>query len=285
MTRTHTFREGDILLAFKALSLFPGISAPGRKIGAALIDHYNTKTGRCDPGMTRLANLTGYSRRTVIRAIEDLTEVEPKLFLKDRYGGGNDANSYTPNFPLFRDFVAEWTESKKARKAAGKSEDSARKERAEKIEAAKQGATDKKTSDEPVTGGGDEIVTGSGDEAVTQSNPINIILSTSADSEPLSEPSAQAETPQGLWNEGDRHQPSAPTVQRLMRMAPLQERSHGDVGRRQAEKRITAFINDMGSEAWTLCTAEAFEAAVIADMASRGAGRRVLSEQIGRIAA
>ena len=285
MTQTHTFREGDILFAYKTLALFPGLTAPGRKIGAALIDHYNTKTGRCDPGMGRLASLTGYSRRTAVRPIEDLTKGEPKLFLKDRYGGENDANSYTPNFPFYRVFVAEWTDNKKARKKADKSEDAARKERAAMIEAARQDEADKEGGDEAVTGGGDEIVTRGSDEAVTQTIPINIIQSTSADSEPLSSPSAQAETPEGLGNGGDLHRPSAPTIQRLMRVAPLQERDHADVSRRQAEKRITAFINDMGGEAWTLCTAEAFEAAVIADMASRGAGRRVLSEQIGRIAA
>ena len=37
-----------------------------------IASHENTKTGRCNPSLTRIANITGYTRRGVIKAVNSL---------------------------------------------------------------------------------------------------------------------------------------------------------------------------------------------------------------------
>jgi DNA modification methylase len=56
----------DTLLAIKSISLVPDLNTNDRRVGAALIDHYNRHTGQCDPGIHRLTMLLNISRRTVI---------------------------------------------------------------------------------------------------------------------------------------------------------------------------------------------------------------------------
>jgi hypothetical protein len=38
----------DTLLAVKALAVAPDLKATDRRVGAALIEHFNRKTGQCD---------------------------------------------------------------------------------------------------------------------------------------------------------------------------------------------------------------------------------------------
>lgn len=44
----------DIVYAQKTLLLFPGLSSAARTIGGAILDHFNKRTARCDPGIDRL---------------------------------------------------------------------------------------------------------------------------------------------------------------------------------------------------------------------------------------
>lgn len=43
------FQENDILFAYKALNFVPGLSANARRVAGATIDHFNRKSGQCDP--------------------------------------------------------------------------------------------------------------------------------------------------------------------------------------------------------------------------------------------
>lgn len=78
-------RPIDTLLAIKTLNLVPGLRQSDRIIGTTLIEHFNRRTGRCDPGIERLAKLTNYSTRTVIRATRRLEAAA--LIRKVRHGG------------------------------------------------------------------------------------------------------------------------------------------------------------------------------------------------------
>ena len=65
-------QENDILIALKVINLHPDLSNSARRVAGALIDHFNRKTGQCDPSISRLAKLLGINRATVIRATNDL---------------------------------------------------------------------------------------------------------------------------------------------------------------------------------------------------------------------
>ena len=41
----------DSLLAHKAINLSDDLSGSEKRVAAAIIDHYNRKTGQCDPGL------------------------------------------------------------------------------------------------------------------------------------------------------------------------------------------------------------------------------------------
>src|SRR5690242_13383529 len=75
----------DTLLALKALCIAPRLSSNQRRVGAALIEHYNRRTGQCDPGHGRLAKLFNIDKRTAIRSTQAL--VSHGLFEKIRHGG------------------------------------------------------------------------------------------------------------------------------------------------------------------------------------------------------
>ena len=84
---------GDKMRAVYALSL-ADISNGAKAIGSALIWHANSVTGRCDPGLQRLAFETGRCRQTVINAIAELRR---KRVLK-RQRRGQSTNAYHLNW-------------------------------------------------------------------------------------------------------------------------------------------------------------------------------------------
>jgi|SRR6267142_1857860 hypothetical protein len=53
------------LLAHKAINLYDDLSGLEKRVAAANIDHYNRKTGQCDPSLGTIARLIDVSRRTV----------------------------------------------------------------------------------------------------------------------------------------------------------------------------------------------------------------------------
>ena len=49
--------ENDVLFAHKALTLMAGLSDATKRVAGAIIDHFNKRTGQCDPSIERLATL------------------------------------------------------------------------------------------------------------------------------------------------------------------------------------------------------------------------------------
>ena len=101
-------QENDILFACKALNIMPGLSANTRRVAGALIDHFNRKTGQCDPSIGRLARMLDIDPATVKRATAELCSAERGLFEKVSHGGLSHRASYLPNWARFREFVTNW---------------------------------------------------------------------------------------------------------------------------------------------------------------------------------
>jgi hypothetical protein len=62
----------DLLTKWKLLQAIiadPSVDACGKLVAVRLLDHCNTKSGRCDPSYKTIADAIGYSRRHVIRAV------------------------------------------------------------------------------------------------------------------------------------------------------------------------------------------------------------------------
>ncbi|MDX0622454.1 hypothetical protein GOD54_21370 [Sinorhizobium medicae] len=98
--------ENDVLFAHKALNIMAGLTEAAKRVAAAIIDHFNKRTGQCDPGIDRLATMLGIDRATVIRATEKLHELD--LIEKDSHGGKSHRAAYRPNWDRFRAVVEDW---------------------------------------------------------------------------------------------------------------------------------------------------------------------------------
>ena len=101
----------DILLAFKAFGLARELKDSDRRVGCALLDHYNKKTTQCDPSLDTLAALVGVSRRSVIRSVNRL--VRHGFFCKARHGGKYHRNSYEPAWERLRAVETWWRNIRK----------------------------------------------------------------------------------------------------------------------------------------------------------------------------
>lgn len=98
--------ENDILFAHKALNVMAGLSDATKRVAGAIIDHFNKRTGQCDPSIERLARLLGMDEKTVRRATAILDEKQ--IVGKTSHGGKAHRASYLPNWELFRAVVADW---------------------------------------------------------------------------------------------------------------------------------------------------------------------------------
>jgi hypothetical protein len=102
----------DTFVAHKAISLAEDLTGTEKRVAATIIDHFNRKTGRCDPALGSIARLLGVSRRTVIRAVGSL--VLKGYIHKTRHGGYFHRNCYEPIWSRFRTNAAKWTEQRAA---------------------------------------------------------------------------------------------------------------------------------------------------------------------------
>src|SRR5262249_14660204 len=105
-------RPSDTFIAHKAINLSDDLSGTEKRVGAAIIDHFNRKTGQCDPSLDSIAKLLGVSRRPVIRAVGAL--VQKGYFAKTRHGGHFHRNSYMPLWSRFLAREAKWNERRKS---------------------------------------------------------------------------------------------------------------------------------------------------------------------------
>jgi hypothetical protein len=108
-------QKGDILIALKAINLTPSLGNRDRSVAAALLDHFNRRTGQCDPGIKRLSGLLGISERTIFRSLKRIEA--DRLFKRVRHGGHLNRNSYEPNWQRFRELEAIWSTRMKRRSA------------------------------------------------------------------------------------------------------------------------------------------------------------------------
>jgi hypothetical protein len=102
----------DTLIAHKAINLSEELSGTEKRVAATIIDHFNRKTGQCDPALDSIARLLGVSRRTIIRAISAL--VRKGYLHKTRHGGKFHRNSYVPDWSRFRARETKWNERRTA---------------------------------------------------------------------------------------------------------------------------------------------------------------------------
>ncbi|MCE3543984.1 helix-turn-helix domain-containing protein, partial [Escherichia coli] len=96
-----------------ALSLIPKLSGAARRVAGAILDHYNQRTGRCDPSVKRIARMLGIDRATVLRATKELCEGEVQFFKKRSHGGHSHCASYSPLWDFYSQIVADWKEAMK----------------------------------------------------------------------------------------------------------------------------------------------------------------------------
>jgi DNA-binding MarR family transcriptional regulator len=90
----------DTTLALKAIALSDLLTKTEKRVGAAVLDHFNRSTSRCDPSQEMIAALLGINRRTVNRAIKKLVKIG--YFKSFRHRGTRHCNSYLPSWPRFR---------------------------------------------------------------------------------------------------------------------------------------------------------------------------------------
>jgi hypothetical protein len=103
------------LLGFKAIGLALGLRDSDRRIAVALLEHFNRRTGQCDPSLGTLSTLLGLSERTAIRATIRLEGAG--LIRKTRHGGNFHRNHYELCWPKFRQIEADWNKRRRANSA------------------------------------------------------------------------------------------------------------------------------------------------------------------------
>ena len=96
----------DFARARKAIGLYPGLSAAEIRAANALIDHFNKRTGQCDPSVKRLATLLAIDRATVMRATSKLDELG--LIYRISHGGKSGRTQYYPAWDRLDAFVMDW---------------------------------------------------------------------------------------------------------------------------------------------------------------------------------
>jgi DNA-binding Lrp family transcriptional regulator len=105
----------NTLIAHKAISLASELSNSEKRVAAAIIDHFNRRTGQCDPSLDCIAELIGMSRRTVMRATDRLQKLG--FIRRIRHGGHYHRNSYEPVWSRFLQVEVDWKGRRSARRA------------------------------------------------------------------------------------------------------------------------------------------------------------------------
>lgn len=249
--------ENDVLFAHKALNVMAGLTEATKRVAGAIIDHFNKRTGQCDPSIDRLATLLGIDRATVIRATEKLHELE--FIEKVSHGGKAHRAAYLPNWERFRMIVEDWD----ARMKTGKASETSRDKRPHKVASVRRSRSQ-----------GCDV---KGRTAATQT------LRSNQSNKPIEEERAETspEKPQahsppkaqhGLWKGNE------PGAQRSM-LLPIsggRSPSHADAAKGAAERRWYAQVHALGLKAeadvleWM--TWDRQEATTQAEMQRKGGG-------------
>ncbi len=249
--------ENDILFAHKALTLMPGLTDATKRVAGAIIDHFNKRTGQCDPGIDRLSMLLGINRATVIRATETLDEFG--LILKTSHGGKSHRASYRPNWERFQAIVSDWD----ARMKSGKSPSDDSENDAANVASMRRSRSQ-----------GCDV---KGRKRATQTlrrNLSNKPIETEQVETPVAKPAKpDVQKPSDGLGRGNK-QPDQRSM--LLPINGGRNVSHADAARAAAERRWYAQVHSLGEnvEADVLgwMTADRQEAATQAEMRRRGGG-------------
>lgn len=256
--------DNDILFAHKALNVVAGLTEATRRVAGAIIDHFNKRTGQCDPGIERLATMLGIDRATVLRATEKLHEL---CFIeKISHGGKAHRAAYLPNWALFRAIVEDWD----ARMKLGDASDTPR----------RQVGTPASTSASNVANvrrSRSQSCDVKGRKPATQtlrSNQSKKPLETEPVETPRQKPLpvSPQEPSKGLWSG------SKPGAQRsmLLPIAGGRSPSHADAAKAAAERRWYAEVHALGEKAIAEVTEwmtwDRQEAATQAELQRKGGG-------------
>jgi hypothetical protein len=280
MNAKATLEPLDILFAQKTLLLFPGLSSAARTIGGAILDHFNKRTGQCDPGIDRLGKLTGLSRRAVIRAIDELGSETVGLFHRARHGGKSHRNAYTPNFDAFRLFVTAWDERMRTGACSDITAKYARKSKSKKSKKADE-RCQKRHLEQCQKEHLGSVRNGTQTLLI---NPSKKTRRNTPDLKTLPSTPEQADKTNGLWKEGNRrNRQSLPT-----QVKPSgKDTSAANASRNAAHKRISEhFRSSNGFEAWKrFCELATdgnptYEQAVSAETRKRGAGVAIMRNHL-----
>src|SRR5690349_19527218 len=98
----------DSLLAIKIIGLMPDLRPSDRRVATLIIEHYNRRNDRCDPGIERLSSFLGLSRRTVFRSLKRLEATG--LIKRIRHGGPSRRNKYVPHWARLAELSTAWNE-------------------------------------------------------------------------------------------------------------------------------------------------------------------------------
>lgn len=259
--------ENDILFAHKALNVMAGLTEATKRVAGAIIDHFNKRTGQCDPSIDRLATLLGIDRATVIRATEKLHELE--FIEKVSHGGKAHRAAYLPNWERFRMIVEDWDARMKTGKASETSE-----LRRQASETSRDKQPHKVASVRRSRSQGCDV---KGRTAATQtlrSNQSNKPIEGERAEKPPEKPKAHSppKAQHGLWK-GNK-----PGAQRSM-LLPIsggRSPSHADAAKAAAERRWYAQVHALGLKAeadvleWM--TWDRQEATTQAEMQRKGGG-------------
>jgi DNA-binding transcriptional regulator YhcF (GntR family) len=246
--------QNDVLFAHKALNIVPDLSACARRVAGAIIDHFNKRTGQCDPSVERLARMLGIHEQTVKKATCELCEAG--LINKVMHGGKMHRSKFEPQWARFQEIVADWDAAMKSGNPLGQGSKTATLEVIE----------------------GSETATFEGSETATQT------LRSNQSKEPFEGNAAEnsgrkpqaigvAGRQKGVWKKG-----SEPPRQRhmLLPIAGGNPATHSQAARAAADKRLFADMRGLGSAAMADCldriTPQISEAAALAEMKRHGAG-------------
>lgn len=97
--------DSRLIVARKALTV-SGLSGHAVAVGAAILEHFNRSSNRCDPGLNTLAARVKRTVRHVRRGVAELRAAG--LFAVRRHGGRHHANAYEPQWARMRELVAAW---------------------------------------------------------------------------------------------------------------------------------------------------------------------------------
>lgn len=256
-------RQNDLLFAYMALTLVAGLSGNDRRVAGAILDHFNKKTGQCDPSGDGLAAKLGIDRKTVVTATARLCG-EYGFFRKVSHGGYGHRASYSPQWAQFRKIVDDWNVKMKGGETPSTEAETPHSVRRNDLTEWGENAsqTDRINRSNKPTG----TYGACGNVAQGAAPPAS-------EAEENRQRKARAETVNGLLN-GSQKRP-----------AGARSPSHAQAARQQAERRLDADLRSLGLHAHAEAIERMDEAmhadAAAAEMRRRGAGLALLRSRLG----